>query len=102
MIRLLFLGALVLTVVAAIRALMRPRRVTGSVRAALEPEYVRSEDFVEILAREDPDQVAAARGLLDSKSIPTMVVATTLMVPRSRLDEARSVLGDDDPSRRRR
>lgn len=86
--RLLFFVLLGLTVWWFLRAVTSRPRSGGP----LEPDFQRFEDFVEVISSDEARALSDARRVLDAAGIPTMVAAATIQVPRSRLDEARSLL----------
>ena len=88
MTRLLILALFAFAVVTFLRAVLRRPGAGGS----LEPEFQRFEDLVEIPAPPEPDALASARRRLDEAGIPTAVRESAILVPRSRLEEARTIV----------
>lgn len=86
--RLLVLALFAFAVVSFLRAVLR-RSGAG---ATLEPEFRRFEDLVEIPAPSEPGALATARRRLDAAGIPTTVRESAILVPRSRLEEARVIV----------
>ena len=118
MIRLLLLLALFVAGISLVRALFRPRPLPSpsdhGPSGADEPRelsYDGSEELVALVSSADPVVIQAYRGALDSAGIPTVVfdeaasrmlgqlpgIAMRVMVPVSRLGEARAVIDELEP-----
>ncbi|MGH7857647.1 MAG: DUF2007 domain-containing protein [Candidatus Binatia bacterium] len=118
MIRTLLLLAVAIAGIMLVRALLRPRALSSpsdddssGADEPLELSYDGSEELVALVSSADPVAIQAYRGALDSAGIPTVVfdeaasrmlgrlptIAMRVMVPASRLSEARAVIDDFEP-----